>query len=86
MMVAIVTIMGIGSAFATKAPVHTNTEWGKIATEGEFYRVTALDNGFCNESVATICSVTSAAIPVDGLIPVEGATLTSRPGDFVPNP
>jgi hypothetical protein len=84
-MVAIVTIMGIGGAFAMKAPAHTAAEWGIVSTDPTYYYVTNLSNGFCNEAVATNCSVTSAAMPdSQGRILKTQANLTDKQGDFTP--
>ncbi|WP_345330082.1 DUF6520 family protein [Mucilaginibacter defluvii] len=82
MMVAIVTIMGIGTAFATKAPVNkaANT-WAVVQTVGNFYEVTQAA-GRCDEEEDPTCKVQSTATPnAQGLIPISSATVMQK-GNF----
>ena len=85
-MVAIVTIMGIGGAFAMKAPAHqTSKTWGIVATVGNSYKVATLSSGTCDSDPTPNCHVISSATPnAQMLIPKAGATVDlSVPGNFV---
>lgn len=82
-MVAIVTIMGIGGAFAMNAPkLQAATTYGVIATNANTYSVTALGpHSKCNASSST-CEVRSSAPLTGGTIPKMGATVLQE-GTFV---
>lgn len=76
-MVAIVTIMSVGGAFAMNAPKsQTLQTWGVVATNANTYQVAAITaNSFCDDSQPTkICEVQSAATPdpITHLIPKTG--------------
>lgn len=83
-MVAIVTIMGIGGAFAMSPPKSQVLQtWGVISTSANSYNVTAVTaNSLCNSPAIPACEVRSAATPdASGNIPKSGATVVSR-GSF----
>jgi hypothetical protein len=82
MMVAIVTIMGIGSAFAMKAPSSLATTWNVVATVGNDYVVTA-SAGSCNFNPETACTIKSEVAPdSQNHISKDDAAL-DRSGDFM---
>ncbi|QEM03719.1 hypothetical protein DIU31_009415 [Mucilaginibacter rubeus] len=83
-MVAIVTIMSLGGAYAMNAPKHDALQtWGVIATVGNQYHVTAVTSGsFCDNPSAKACEVRSAATPdANNMIPTAGASVKLT-GDF----
>jgi hypothetical protein len=84
-MIAIVTIMSVGGAYAMKAPAHTDAvTYGVIATVGNSYHVTA-SAGRCNADPSPACKVSSSATPdSQGLIPQSSATVVQR-GAFTKN-
>lgn len=63
-MVAIVTIMSLGGAYAMNAPKHQDsTTWGVVSTSANAYKVTALTPTFgCSQSTR-VCTITSAVAP-----------------------
>jgi hypothetical protein len=84
-MVAIVTILSIGGAYAMKAPANqAGTTWGVLATNANTYRVTAVTAGSdCDNAPQRACKVNSTAMPdANGLIPKAGATLVQS-GAFI---
>ena len=86
-MVAIVTIMGIGGAFAMNPPKSQVLQtWGVIVTNANTYRVTAVTaNSFCDTAIPRICTVKSAATP-DPVTHLLQKSDTSSPtsGEFNP--
>ena len=76
-MVAIVTIMGIGGAFAMNAPkTQAAQTWGVLATNANSYHVAAVTaNSFC-DAASRACEVRSTSMPDgSGNIPKAGATI-----------
>ncbi|WP_179412691.1 hypothetical protein HDF19_12930 [Mucilaginibacter sp. E4BP6] len=84
-MVAIVTIMSVGGAFAMKVPHHkASVSWGVVSTDANFYHVTAASTGDCLQG-AKACIVTSTVMPdSQGRIPKSEATVQQN-GTFTPN-
>jgi hypothetical protein len=83
-MVAIVTIMSIGGAYAMNAPkTQSGTTWGVTSTDGSNYVVTALgSNSHCN-SGSQACEITSTTPPdSNGEIPMSKSTVSAT-GTFV---
>jgi hypothetical protein len=64
-MVAMVTILGIGGAFAMNPPQDKAMQtWGVIVTNANSYVVTATTaNSFCDSSSPRTCTVQSAVAP-----------------------
>ncbi len=78
-MVAIVTIMSLGGAYAMNAPKNDGLQtWGVVATVGNHYQVTAVTAGSTcsNPTTSKACQVRSAA-PRDAnnMIPTAGASV-----------
>ena len=85
-MVAIVTIMSVGGAFAMNAPkAQAMQTWGVLVTNASSYHVTAVTAGSgCDLAPAKACEVRSAATPdASGNIPKSGATIVIN-GSFNP--
>ena len=83
-MVAIVTIMSLGGAYAMNAPKHQDgTTWGVVATNANSYRVTALTaNSHCN-SGSSACEISTTTPPDHGMISKDDPNLSVTPGTFV---
>ena len=82
-MVAIVTIMSVGGAFAM-APTHNNAlqTWGVLVTNSNSYQVTAVTAGSFCTGTARVCTVQSTATPdANGDIP-KNETSDPKPGIF----
>jgi len=76
-MVAIVTIMSVGGAFAMNAPkAQALQTWGVLQTNANNYVVTAVTSGSFCEAATRICKVQSTATPdpTTHQIPKSGAT------------
>ncbi|SEM74480.1 hypothetical protein ACRQ5D_31320 [Mucilaginibacter sp. P25] len=84
-MVAIVTIMSVGGAYAMNAPKHqAGTTWGVVATTANSYQVTALTaNSHCN-SGSTVCEIQTELQPnASKMIPKSPTQVTEIEGTFV---
>ena len=83
-MVAIVTIMSVGGAYAMNAPKQqAGTTWGVVSTLSNAYQVTALTaHSTCTTSIR-VCEIQSTTPPdANKLIPKADATIVQH-GNFV---
>jgi len=64
-MVAIVTIMSIGGAYAMNAPKHqSGTTWGVVSTTANNYQVTAVTaHSQCATDPSAVCKITTTTPP-----------------------
>jgi hypothetical protein len=68
-MVAIVTIMSLGSAYAMNSPkTQSATTWGVVMTNANSYKVTAVTADSGCSGTTHICEVVSTATPVNGIL------------------
>ncbi len=85
-MIAIVTIMSIGGAYALNAPkAQAGTTWGVVVTNANSYQVEAVTaNSFCENPMSTpVCEIRSTTAPDgNGDIPKADATVVQH-GNFV---
>ncbi|SFT05080.1 hypothetical protein SAMN04487890_10971 [Mucilaginibacter polytrichastri] len=84
-MVAIVTIMSLGGAYAMNAPKQqAGTTWGVVATLSNAYQVAAITaHSTCTTIPAKICKILSTTAPdANHEIPKADATVVQR-GNFV---
>lgn len=82
-MVAIVTIIGIGGAYAMTPPSNqANHTYGVLSTGTNFYHVTTSSDGMCLSNPSSTCKIVSAATPdANGNI-LKSAVISSTPGDY----
>lgn len=79
-MVAIVTIMSLGGAYAMNAPKHqSGTTWGVVMTNANSYQVTALTAHSSCAGATRVCKIQSTATPdQNGDIPKSAATIVQN--------
>jgi anti-sigma-K factor RskA len=76
-MVAIVTIISLGGAYAMNSPKHqSGTTWGVVQTNANSYQVTAVTDHSACTGTMRICKIQSATAPdQNGDIPKADATV-----------